>query len=381
MVKLTNKYVDSVKAPFDGPYERHWDDNVKGFGLRVTGKGVKSYFFEGRLGVSRRTKQIKIGRIDDISAEKARIIAANLSIRFRSGEYERDERENRNLQSVSSLISEYIDLHLRDKSSGHIDNVRRHLVSSFLPKFGREDIRSLRRISLVPYINKIKMDVSENASLAHFRSITAFLNWAVNTGYLESSPLAGVKPPATSRQRERVLTIEELKLIWKATSKLSVIWQSYFKLLILTGQRRSELAGMHANEIDGHWWIIPASRSKNRKPNKVYLTSLALSLLPNIDAYSGLYFTSNKNTRISGYSKILKKIRDEVNIPHWTLHDFRRSFSTHLHEMGQPPHIIEACLNHISGTKSGVSGIYNRAEYLDQRIEMFTQWSDVCEGF
>lgn len=375
MVNLTNKFVASVKPPRDKSYIRLWDDTIKGFGLRVTDKDVRSFFFEGRQKLSKKTKQVKIGRAGEMSASKARENAAELSRLFRSGDYEKLAQKRQGNNSISSAVERYLSVGLLGTSSAHIANVKRHLLVEFCKNFGTQCVQDLTRQQTMSFVNDVKLKISPDASLKRFRSLTAFFNYLVNEGTLEMSPLAGTKPPASPTSRDRVLALDELRAIWEAADALSPTWRAFIRLLMLTGQRRNEVAGLHVNEIDGDWWTLPANRSKNSLPNKIFLAPNAKGLLPNPNKASGLFFTHNSKTSVSGFSRTIMTLRSAAGFSNWTLHDFRRSFSTHLHEMGHPPHIIEACINHVSGAKSGVAGIYNKAEYLEQRELAFRAWS------
>ena len=380
MTNLTNRYVASVKPPSHKRYARIWDDKIKGFGLRVTASGVKSFIYESRLPGSKKPKQVLIGRAEEVSAERARKRAAQLAQEFRSGEFERQLRSSQQSVTMREAATRYIEIGLREKSLEHVKNVRRHLISEFSLLHGDTYVHDLNRAQVMQFINDVKARVSTKASLPRFRSLTAFLNYLVNEGLLDSSPLAGVKPPSPPPSRDRVLSIQEIRDIWAATAILGDTWKGFFRVLILTGQRRSEVAGLVRSEIEGNWWTIPSRRTKNGQPNKVFFTPIMKKYLPEPNDETGLYFTHTGTTPVSGFSNVLHRLRIEVGFSNWTIHDFRRSFSTHLHELGQPPHIIEACLNHVSGAKSGVAGIYNRAEYLAQREAAFAQWSSVFEN-
>ena len=379
MVNLTNKLVASVKPPRDRSYIRLWDDTISGFGLRVTENGVKSFIFEGRQFLSKKTKQVKIGRVGQMSVSEARASAAELSRLFRSGEFEKHAQKRQGDNSTLSAVERYLSVGLFGKSPAHIANVRRHLLVEFCKHYGTFNVQDVSRQQTMSYVNDVKIKISPDASLKRFRSLTAFFNYLVNEGTIEISPLAGIKPPASPASRDRVLSLDELRAIWAAAAALNPTWRAFIRLLMLTGQRRNEVAGLHVNEIEGDWWTLPANRSKNSLPNKVFLSPTAKLFLPEPDKTSGLFFTHNKKTKVSGFSRTLSTLRSEAGFSNWTLHDFRRSFSTQLHEMGHPPHIIEACINHVSGAKSGVAGVYNKAEYLEQRRLAFLDW-ERCLG-
>ena len=131
MVNLTNKLVASVKPPRDKKYIRLWDDNISGFGLRVTDNGVKSFIFEGRQKLSKKTKQVKIGRAGEMPVSEARASASELSRQFRSGDYERLAERRQGNNSITSAAERYLSVGLLGTSAAHIANVKRHLLAEF----------------------------------------------------------------------------------------------------------------------------------------------------------------------------------------------------------------------------------------------------------
>jgi integrase len=159
--------------------------------------------------------------------------------------------------------------------------------------------------------------------------------------------------------------------------------------MLLTGTRRTEAAGLRRPEIKGDHWHLPAERSKNGREHIIHLASLALEVIasvPEIDG-SDRVFTLDGRRSISGWSRV--KIRlDEIiadgvePLANWTFHDLRRSMVTGMIEhLGIAPHVVEATVNHISGSaKAGVAGVYNRSVLLPQRSEALEAWARYIEG-
>jgi integrase len=199
-------------------------------------------------------------------------------------------------------------------------------------------------------------------------ALSTMFNWAIREGYdLVANPVTGTNRTKGIPSRTRVLSNEELRSVWRACRDNS--FGRVVRLLILTGQRRNEVAHMTWDEVVGDVWTIPASRTKNKRTHVVPLSPLALSLLPSHGADS-------PQVRIFKAVEWTKwKASLDVSIPHWTLHDLRRTAATGMADLGVLPHIVEAVLNHVSGHKSGVAGIYNRARYADEVRDALTRWS------
>ena len=172
--------------------------------------------------------------------------------------------------------------------------------------------------------------------------------------------------------RERVLSMQEVAEVWKAADALSEVHRAAVRLLLLLPFRKSEFLSCRWNEFDDKWLSIPPERTKNSDATSLFLSPLAVSQLPPRRNDCELIFTTDGMVPTLLGSKVQKKLRDITGIPHWQFHDFRRTFSTHMHEAvidGLVDHhfVIEACINHRDGSRRGVAGVYNRAKYKAQK--------------
>lgn len=221
-------------------------------------------------------------------------------------------------------------------------------------------------------------------------SISAAYSWGMKAGLVTSNPVAATFKPAEERARDRVSSDHELGLIWRCTGA-STDHDRIVRLLMLTGARREEVAGIRWSEItrrdDGTAvWVLPAERSKNRRALELILPSMIVGLLPMPRERDGsvrdLLFGEGRGP-FSGWSQCkarLDKRITEANggrpIAPWVLHDLRRTFVTRLNDLGVEPHIIEALVNHVSGqATAGVAGVYNRSAYSVQKAAALKTWS------
>jgi len=214
-------------------------------------------------------------------------------------------------------------------------------------------------------------------------------NWAIGEGIeIVANPVFGSNRPAQPASRERVLTSEELKAVWRACADDD--HGRIIRLLMLTAQRRGEVGGMRRSELNlsGTWevggalqgtgmWTLPAQRTKNAREHAVPLIGAALALLPPRRAGTDLVFGSGRNGFVN-WGKAKAELDDRVGegVASWVVHDLRRSVATGLADLGVLPHIIEAVLNHVSGHKSGVAGVYNRARYAPEVRDALAKWSE-----
>jgi integrase len=211
----------------------------------------------------------------------------------------------------------------------------------------------------------------------------------------KASPLAGMKAPRAVVSRRRVLGQEELICLWKACDQVGWPWGPYVRLLILTMQRRQEVAEMDWSEADleAKTWTLPAERAKNGEAHIVPLTNLAIDQLKAMQPKAiGLVFTTTEKPAVSGFSKAKRTLDTEmiaimkerqrtatggitvVSIAEWRLDDIRRTGATNLQALGIPIEVTEAVLNHISGTRTGVAGIYNRYKYEPEKRAALDAW-------
>jgi integrase len=208
----------------------------------------------------------------------------------------------------------------------------------------------------------------------------------------------GILPPKKNKGRERALDDAEIKGYWLAADeicrtninmfKTGLLFGSFFKLLLLTGQRRNEVAGMEWSELDltEGVWTIASHRAKNGKSHIVHLNQLAIDIIKQIpQTHPKFVFTKTQHSHINGFATTKEKL-DSMTLthlgkefPHFTLHDIRRTFTTKLAELGVKTDIADRILNHVSGSFGGVKGIYQRYEFLPERKEAMEKWNNYIE--
>jgi integrase len=212
------------------------------------------------------------------------------------------------------------------------------------------------------------------------QALSGLFSWLREKRRVIINPMEGVSKVKIPRARDRVLTELELIQFWQATDTLNEPFRSFLKVLALTGQRLNEVAGMRRSEIhNGSDWVIPASRTKNKREHVVPLSPWVQSLVP--EGKGDLIFTTTGKTPISGWSKCKGRLDKRLSdFPHWRFHDVRRSVVTGMAELGIAPHIIEAVINHQSGTKAGVAATYNRATHKTEKKLALQRWADHVAG-
>jgi integrase len=260
---------------------------------------------------------------------------------------------------------------------GSFAQINHHLNNQAKPlhKLALAEVSRLRIANLLDEIEKEDGPIACNRTRT---SLFAIFEWLTKRGLFEgANPVAGTDRAAEGRGRERVLSGPELAPLWAALGDDR--FSNIVRLLLLTGQRRNEIGKLRWSEVDFDraMLVLPPERVKNGRTHEVPLSPQALAILRRLPQSpkrnDDLVFS-----RFSGWS-VAKAELDKAlpkAMPHWTLHDLRRTCATGMAELGVLPHIIEACLNHISGHKAGVAGTYNRARYLPEMRTALELWAN-----
>lgn len=233
--------------------------------------------------------------------------------------------------------------------------------------------------------------VMANRNLAAIRKL---FNWCLARDVIQVSPCSLIEPPAPERSRDRILSDDELRLVWNATGADPSPFGPLVKLLILTGQRLAEVGGMRWDELDleNRLWTLPAERVKNGERHEVPLSETAVKILkalPRIKTTKGFVFTTTRDAAVSGFSRAKDRLDAAVEASltkgakppeHWTFHDLRRTMASGMARLGIQLPVIEKILNHTSGSFRGVVGIYQRHSFADEKRKALETWASFVQS-
>jgi integrase len=398
--KLTDLFVERVKPPASGRVE-YFDASFPGLALRVTANGGKSwcafYRFQGRL------RRFTIGAYPTIKPARARREAQAALERVRDGvdpaEEKRARREMRtpDTDTFGAVAEDYLERHMRaNNRESTFKETKRDLEHDALRKWRSRPIANITRrdvIDLVEGIAARGAGVQANRTLSR---LGALFNWAVDKDRLTASPAERVRPVTQEQARDRVLSDAELRWFWQACGEIGWPFGPLAKLLLLTAQRRDEVAGMAWAEIDLEKgvWTIPRHKAKNDREHEVQLSAAAINVLRLLPRFGALVFTTTLKTPVSGFSRSKRALdaamlsakradldtRKDDAILRWTLHDLRRTATTGMARLKIPPHVVDRILNHTGGTIRGVAAVYNRFEYLEERRAALEAWGRYVDG-
>lgn len=418
--KITKRSVEAIEVPAKGtPRDYLWDTTLKGFGVMVTDGGVRSYLVQYRIGGrAGKTRRYTIGqhgspwtadkardraaevledvrrRIDPFDAERDRIAADH--------DRKREEEEARHALTrlaFSKFADTFVDRYAKvqqPKTWKDTDSVVRRDLKPF---FKDKPLPAIRPTDVVELIDTVQ-ERGDGAALKAYKALRSLFGFAIDKHHIATSPMANIKPPAKMGVRDRTLDDEELRLVWIAAEELGWPFCPIVRLLILLGQRRDETAGLAWPEIDKtkRQWLLPAERSKNGKPNLVHISEPAFTIvkgLPIIKSKAKLLFTTTGETPVSGFSKVKKRLDvailalmqkearqagvapeevDKLAVKPWTFHDLRRTLATGCQKLGIKLEVTESILNHRSGTRSGIVGVYQVYQYEDEKRSALETW-------
>ena len=317
---------------------------------------------------------------------------------------EKLEREARGARTFAAAALDFIEQYARRKTRRWLEQARllglqpaedglelipRGLADRWrdrsIDSIDGDDIHGIvdeARESGVPGLERRADGPTEARARAMFATLSKMFGWLIAKRRLSQNPCTGVARPDTPRARDRVLADAEIVRFWRATDAERKEFGTLLKVLLLTGARLNEVAGMRRAEIspDGMVWTVPGERAKNRRTHVVPLPPLARELIATASANGDLVFTTDGAHPVAIGSKIKRRLDAAMQIPAWRIHDLRRTAATGMAEIGIAPHIVEACLNHVSGAKAGVAGTYNRAAYAPEKKMALERWAAHIDG-
>jgi integrase len=394
-MRLTRAIVERLTLPPGTGDKIYFDDELPGFGLRLrqggTREGKRSWIAQYRVGSKQR--RVTIGTVKTTSLDAARTLARRVLAKVHLGsdpQAEKAERRARASITTGAMAERYLAEHAvkRLKPRSYLE-VERHLKKHWRA-IADTPIGDVTRADVAAQLGRIAATSGPIASNRARATLSAFFAWAIGEGLTDSTPVLGTNKATAEISRDRVLTPDELAAVWREAGVGD--YAAIVRLLILTGQRREEVGGMLWSEIDtagavGAVWRIGAERTKNSLAHDVPLSAAALAILGGLERRGGrdLVFGSRVGA-FQGWSNAKSALDVRVSAAlgrpptaPWRLHDIRRTVATRLADLGVLPHVIEAVLNHVSGHKAGVAGIYNRASYAAEKRAALDLWAQRVE--
>jgi integrase len=282
--------------------------------------------------------------------------------------------------TLKALAEQYLAVKESEVRPRTLTETKRYLQESYFKPLHALPVDGVTRRDVAARVLIIGRENGQVAAARARNAISGMFAWAMENGLAEMNPTVGTARPRVPPSRSRVLSDAEILAIWRATEE-PTDFNRIVRLLITTGQRRSEVGGIALGEcnLDRAAWVLPARRAKNGREHEVPLGSLALQVLGSVPQVVGqdcLFGRTNRGFTTWALSKKALDARLGDQVRPWTLHDLRRTCATRLGDLGAEPHIIEALLNHQSGHKRGVAGVYNKSKYAAAVKAAVAMWNN-----
>jgi integrase len=402
--RLTQRTVEVATCPSGRKDALIFDGETRGFGLRITAAGSKIFLaqYQGATG----KRRVAIGQFGVLTVEEARKRAKAILGDAAEGRDPFAERQaaaaaQRSAEAAAKalaaeeaftfgkLIDAWEQARAGDRRASYLAvasaAMRKHFVA-----WGDRPASSIKTAEAVRMLDGIKATVGATAANRCLSYARAAFGWAEKRQAVATNPLRGIEAPSREKARDRVLGTEEVGTVWQAAKSLSEPARGFVRVLLLTLQRRDEVASLRWDELsdDLTTWTLPAERAKNGKAHIIYLSKPVRAILATVPRLRGCPFVFPAASRrpVSAFSAMkrgldtaIEKARAEAGLEPtallaWTMHDFRRAGVTALAGMGFPPHVCDRLLNHVTGTISGVAAVYQRAEFLTERKAALDAW-------
>jgi integrase len=422
-MKLTERKIEKLETENGRKDRLVFDDAQRGLAVRVTASGGKTYLCQ--YTVHGRKWRVPLGACSAVALAKAREAAAavmgdvakgiNPALKRREAAAAERARRARNRLTLRVLVNDWNRLHLADRRARYAAEAVRALQYAFADHLD-DAAEDLDRAAVVRALDALtrrrKRKEGDGADKRVGAAITgrtaaygrAAFAWAIKRGVVRENPFAALPIVMSIAKRERVLSDQELAETWRAAGAAAVPYGTIIRLLILTGQRRGEVAGMAWNEIaeDLATWSLPRERTKNGTAHTAFLSEPAReilrALLPDDEKQAkrvlndrrtagALVLPGAAETPFAGWSKAKRALDkaimcDRANagakaaplVP-WSIHDLRRTVATGLQRLGIRLEVTEAVLNHISGSRAGIAGVYQRHDWAVEKRAALDAWA------
>ncbi len=386
MKNLTDRFLEGIKVP-KGRIE-YRDAKTPGLILRVSGD-VKSWSVIYRRKSDGKRRRITIGEYPSFSLADARSDAFTIMARVKRGEDPAKDRvrgDRSRPHTFGDLAKRYLESHANAKRSGFKD--RQMLEKDVVPQLEGEPLDEIDRADITLILEAIVARGAPIQANRTFEVIRKTFNWAVEKGFMSSSPVFRMKPPAKKRSRDRTLSSDEIRIFWRRLiAKTTMSWETrlVLRLCLVTGQRVDEVSGCRKDElnIEKAEWRLPGERVKNGSAHLVPLSPLAVLLFKRAlrragnspfvfpSPYTGSHITPAAVARAMRRSREIFGFTREA-----TPHDLRRTLASGLGELGFSRLIQDKLLNHLSADRSSISGVYDRYTYAREKREALEAWAE-----
>jgi integrase len=403
--RLTDRTIRALKVDPER-YVDYPDELTPGLVLRVTPNGAKTFGYRFRWGG--KTTRLSLGVYAEnpeqrergrISLEQARELAGKAKSLLKHGEHPKTMFEPEEPEDVSEVLtfSAAVERWAKDrKAKGRrsIDHMKRVLELHAVPTLGGRPIAEITRSEIVRLLEELRdRGFTGQVNRVHV-IMSGVFRWALNAGEIEAHPITGLEPLVAEKGRGTVLSLDQLAEIWRAADRINRMSTPIVKMLILTAQRREEVARMSWEEVEVHaaLWTIPAERHKGKRNHRVPLSPEAMEIIgaqnPRIRG-SFIFSLWNGAKPFNGWRHALPDLKEEAALLDgkgqpldWHLHDIRRAVATALGEnLNVSEEMVGRVLGHSGKSRMGITATYDRSERLDQMRSVLDDWGKLISEY
>jgi integrase len=381
-MKLTQKSAAALKLPVGKTDHIEWCDDLPGFGLRLRGNDHRAWVAQYRI--HGRSRRLTIALFKKFSAEQARLEAKRIFAEVALGRDPAAAKEADRAsatKTMSTIVDDYLAMKQSTLRPDSYRITKAYLTGYHFKPLHSRGIAAIGRGDIAHCLDKVNRDSGRVTASRARAALSAFFVWAMKRGHCDSNPVAATEDPGPAQARERVLSDSELAAIWNAC--LDDDYGKIVRLLILTGCRREEIGGLRWSEItplSPRSIVLPKERTKNKHTHNLPLLELAQAIIDSVPQMVGRdHLFGERSTGGFGAwwrAKAALDARLGNAVGAWRLHDIRRTVATRMADIGVLPHVIETVLNHTSGHKRGVAGIYNLSPYKNEVKIALAKWED-----
>jgi len=391
---LTTRFVAAAKPKRDrtGDVVRaeYPDAACPGLHLVVQPTGTRSWAFRFRRRADRKNVKLTLGKAGDggLSLAAARHAAAAHRHRLEQGAVlvtpvtAVTPQSVRTGDKVETAVASFLELHVRRKNRISTARVTENIFNRIIvPAWRNRTIDSIRRRDIIDLVEDVAASGRGYHANRTCAVLSKFFAWLVARDALTFSPVTGVERPHKEKIRSRVLTDDELRVLWLACGHEGASGEA-IRLMTLTGARRGEVGEMSRREVDQdhQLWNLPAERTKNGRPHTIPLSTQAWTLIEARPRFAGcdFVFTIDGKRAVNNWDEVKHRISAKAGITasSWRLHDLRRTCASGMQKLGVSVPVIEKALNHISGTFRGIVGVYQTHDYADEVCIALQRWAD-----
>ena len=381
-MKLTARAVASLQLPKGKTDVIFFDDALPRFGYRLRkgagGKVLRSWIVQYRHAGA--TRRMTLGPDGVVNAEQARRKALQALGDVAHGtdpQASKQDRRDKDRRTFKSVVADYLAIKKREVRGRTFTEKSRYLTGPYFKPLHGLALDQITRADVASRLNRITVESSSTVAALARAQLSALFTWALTQGLTEANPVIGTETPKGGKPRERVLTDDELRRIWKACGDDD--HGKCIRLLILCGARRQEIGGMAWSEInfEDSTWTLPAARAKNHRAHTLPLMPAMLDIIkavPRMASRDTLF--GQRGGGYVAWSQGKRLLDERSGVEAWTAHDVRRSVATKMADLGIAPHVVEQILNHVGGHKGGVAGVYNRSSYERETRAALAAWHD-----